>query len=368
MEKKANKMMMSKLDCCPELAKTPVCDKLSFRYRLPFRPRVGNDNRQTVPVEVVLHFRLERCSGDLVLGDPIYSITMMPGEKVRLYTSDRHTRWSYDSTSSLAYRHETTSEESYFSAAMSRAISDLTINQSGSSSSYFDESWSEGGGGVDFSLFGISIGGSGSGGNYDAQSTSSFASSLSQHAFAASSYVAAGVRAKSSTAIGEVQQRQHAEGESEAHYESSSRMFRNPNRCQAVTYMFHKVNKIQHVKFRLVAIERHVDDPAAPTGAHQRGVIDTSGRVKVLPEAVRATDKKRLDIERMGRTSAFEQQQASTATVGTTGVNMAVRGGFATAGLAAIAAPIHIDLRNAALEAVAGSASHSRRGCERMPG
>jgi hypothetical protein len=92
---------------------------------MPFRPRVG-DNRQQVPVEVELHFRLERCTGPLVIGDPIYSTTLLPGEKVRLFTSDRHSRWSFDSESNLSYRHETTSEESYYTAGMAQAMSDLT--------------------------------------------------------------------------------------------------------------------------------------------------------------------------------------------------------------------------------------------------
>ena len=310
MTEKLNDVKISELDCCPKLKQQPVCDTLNFRYRLPFRPRVGDD-KQRVPVEVVLHFRLERCSGPLVMGDPIYSTTLLPGEQVRLFTSDRHAKWSYDSESSLSYRHETTSEESFYTAGMAQAMSDLTVNESGSSSSNYEESWAEGGGGASVSLFGIiEIGGGGGGGSYDAESTHSFSRSLSQHAESASRYVATGVRAKSSTAVGEVQRRTHAEGESESHYESSSRRFSNKNKCHAVTYLFYRINKLQRVRFKLVAIERRVEDPKTPTGAYQRVPLDTTGRVTVLPQSIAATSKNRLEVEQMARTSAVERRQA----------------------------------------------------------
>jgi hypothetical protein len=353
-EKVKDKMKIHELECCPELGQVPVCDTLNFRYRLPFNAQVAN-NRQRVPVEVVLHFRLERCTGPLVIGDPIYSTTLLPGEKVRLFTSDRHTRWSYDSESNLAYRHETTSEESFYTAGMAQALSDLTINESGSLSSSYEESWAEGGGGASVSLFGIvEIGGGGGGGSYDAESASAFSRSLSQHAESASRYVAASVRAKSATSIGEVEHRTHLESESEDHYESSSRMFSNPNKCRAVTYLFHKINKIQTVRFRLVAIERRVEDAKAPTGAYQRVPIDTTGRVTVLPQAIAANSKNRLDIERMARTSAAERQQASLAGAGFANTLYSTRASFSAVNMTMERNDPTFDqkLRNAALQAV----------------
>lgn len=341
---------ISELECCPELRQHPVCDTLNFRYRLPFRPRVGDDRQQVVPVEVVLHFRLERCSGPLVLGDPVYTTTLFPGEKVRLFTSDRHSRWSYDSESNLSYHHETTSEESFYTAGMAEAMSNLTVNESGSSTSSYEESWAEGGGGASFSLFGIiEIGGGGGGGSYDSASTYSFSRSLSRQSESASRYVAAGVRAKSATAVGEVARRTHAEGESEAHYESSSRVFHNPNKCSAVTYLFHKINKLQTIRFKLVAIERRVEDPAAPTGAYQRTPVDTTGRVAVMPQSILATSKNRLEVEHMARTSAVERRQADSV------LGIASSAHLSSAMLsygAAVREPIDIKLRNAALAAV----------------
>ncbi|WP_449426309.1 hypothetical protein [Rhodanobacter lindaniclasticus] len=49
------------------------------------RTRAG----QPVQVEVVLHTRFKRCSGPMALGDVVYTTTLLPGEKVRLATTDR---------------------------------------------------------------------------------------------------------------------------------------------------------------------------------------------------------------------------------------------------------------------------------------
>jgi hypothetical protein len=332
----------NKLECCPVLERKPVCDTLDFRYRLPFR-------RRDARVDVILHFRLERCSGPLVLGDLAYTTTLFPGERVRLFTSDRHNRWSFDSSSQLAYRHETTSEESFYTWGMARSLSDLSVSESGSSSSSFEEDWASGGGGASFSFLGIiNIGGGGGGGSYDAEASQEFARNLSRHAESSSSYVAGGVRAKSATSIGEVERRTHAEGESESHAESSSRVFHNPNRCHAVTYLFYNIDKVQRIRFRLVAIERRVDDPAAPTDPDRRVVPDFTGQVAVRTQAVLATDEKRVQIERTAREAAIERQRASFGGVGVdTGL-------FATRArvLSINQEPLRANVRQAALAAV----------------
>jgi hypothetical protein len=293
------------VECCPTLERGPICDHLDFRYRLPWRVADGR-------VDLILHFRLERCSGPMALGDLAYSTTLFPGERVRLFTSDRHTRWTYDTETSLAYRHETTSEESFYTWGMARSMSDLTVSESGSVSNRYEEDWASGGGGASVSLFGIiDIGGGGGGGSFDAESTTQFARNLSTHAEASSSYVAAGVRAKTATAVGEVQTRSHAAGESESHLESSSRTFTNPNRCHAVTYFFYRMMKKQTVRWRLVAIQRVYADPAAPTTPDRRIRPDLTGKVQVRPQVVLATGVDRLQKERVAREAALERERTS---------------------------------------------------------
>ena len=141
------------IPCCPPLVPCAVCDVLNFTYRLPFRPVVTvGDQRQTVPVEVILHFRLTRCAGPLSLGDPIYTTTLLPGEQVRLTSSDRHTRYSFDSETNLSYRNEATSEESYYAAGMAYGMSNLDVLDTTKASSSFSSSSVSGGGGAGIDL------------------------------------------------------------------------------------------------------------------------------------------------------------------------------------------------------------------------
>ena len=106
-------------ECCPTLSKEPCCDVLDFRYRLPHRVTVADAGRQAVvTVEVILHLRLTRCPGPLFLGDPVHTLTLLPGEKVKLLTSDRRSRFTFDSATKVSYRSEQLSEDRYFMAAM----------------------------------------------------------------------------------------------------------------------------------------------------------------------------------------------------------------------------------------------------------
>lgn len=324
------------LPCCPPLESCDCCDRLEFRYRLPFRPNV-DAVKQTVPVEVTLVFRFERCPGPMSLGDLVYSNTLLPGESVRLFTSDRHSRFYLDSESKLSYRHETTSEESYYTAGFANSMSQLSVLEAGSQSSSFHSSSVGGGGGAGLDLGFFSIGGSVSASSYDANAASAFARSLSQFASSSSSHMEAGTRATASTSIGEVSTRSHTSGESEDQYESSSRTFSNPNHCHAITFFFYRINKCQKIRFTLIAIERRVVDPAAPTGAVLNPPSPDTG-VSVIPGAVLGTNKDRLNLEQQGRTSVANASNAGVA---------------ARASLVAINfQPLTVAVRKAALSAV----------------
>src|SRR5262245_55325453 len=117
--------------CCPDLTTDKACDVLDFHYRTTHRTVVEN---RTVLVEVLIHARLERCPGPLALGDLAYSTTLLPGEKVRLFTADRRTQFSFDSATSLSYRNEQTSEENFFMSSMSDSMSDISVRDEASSS------------------------------------------------------------------------------------------------------------------------------------------------------------------------------------------------------------------------------------------
>jgi hypothetical protein len=323
------------IDCCPPLEPCDVCDYLDFTFRLPFRP--SNDAAGRVPIVLILRFRLSRCSGPLSLGDIAYSTTLLPGESVRLFTSDRHSRFSFDSETDLSYRQHTTSEESMFMAGMANAVSNVNVNEHAGSTSTFHSSAVGGGGGLGIDLGFISFGGSASASSYDSKATSDFTRSLSQHADSSSRHMEVATRAASSTSVGEVSTRSHSEGSSEDQYESSSRVFVNPNHCHALTYLFYKLNKCQILKWELIGIDRVVLDPAAPTDVQLNNPPPSNG-VTVIPDGILATSDKRAAV----------QQTASTAFVAESNLRLFAVGAFAGTTGAQVITPA---ARDAALKA-----------------
>lgn len=334
-------------ECCPVLEDVQACDVLDFRYRLPFRPRLpGALAQQQVRVEVVLHFRLERCPGPLTRGDLAYTTTLLPGEQVRLFTSDRRSRFTYDSTNKLAYRHQAMSTESYYMAGMAQAMSSLNVVDQSKSTSDYSESSFGGGAGGGFSLFGlIEFGGSVSGSSFDSQSVSTFVRSLSQHAASSSRHVETGTHAANAVSIGEVESRTHTETESQEHFESASRTFKNPNQCHALTFYFFRINKSQTIRFKLVSIERHVIDPAAPTNV---GLLPppATGGVSVAPASILATAADRLEVEQRAKVSVAQSAVSAVDT------SLLARAALLQPNLAVEAAAISARVRQAALAAV----------------
>ena len=333
--------------CCPALARDDICDVLDFHYRTRHTTNVTAGGRR-VQVEVLIHARLERCPGPMTLGDLVYSTTLLPGEKVRLFTSDRRTRFSVDSESKVSYRHEQTSEERYYMSSMHDFMSDLSVRDSGSASSGSKGSTrghaeTSSALGAIFSGPSVDISGS-----YDASSTSSFLRELSQHASASDRRSETATRAASSVSVGEVSSRSHAEGESEDHFESSSREFSNPNRCHAVTYFFYQINKTQKIRFKIVAIQRRVIDPAADTRV-TNNPFAADGGVSAIPNAVLATDANRLKVEAVGRQSVQASLQSGVAGISQ---NSASANLLRASTLEGVAAPLPPALKARALQEV----------------
>jgi len=315
--------------CCPPLKTDGACDVLQYQYRLIhpvtlFEPETKAANiGRAVQVEVIINTRLERCPGPLALGDLAYTTTLLPGEKVRLFTMDRRTRFTYDAATKVSYRSEQTQEEHYYMSSMSEFMSDISIRDSAHSKNttkgHFDSHAETSG--ILESLFGSpSVGVSG---NYSGESTSDFMRELSQHVQASHHASEMGTRAASAVSIGEVQTRTHVQTESQDQFESSSREFSNPNKCHAITFYFYRINKTQTIKFSIESIERRVIDPAADTQVtnnpfSQRGYIST------IPSSVLATDMKRLEVENIGRASVAMQQRAETPVMATTYTSMAM--------------------------------------------
>ncbi|MDB2463118.1 hypothetical protein N9W61_03360 [Algibacter sp.] len=278
--------------CCPELPEGKTCDYLDFVYRLTHFTDVKLDNQsQRVPVEVALHVRVERCSGPLQLGNLVYSTTLLPGEKVRLYTQDRRSRFSFDSETQLSYRHEQAAEEQFYLDSYDKFMSDLdsrentSSNSSSSGSASSDASTS--------GLLGTIVNGPSASisGSFDASSTKDFMRELSIHAEASHNKSIQMTRETNAVQVGEVSTKTHAEGESESHIESSSRTFHNENRCHSVSYLFYQVDKQQTTKVSIKTIKTRVIDQATPSDVVNRPIL-TNTKLSVVPTAVLATSTK----------------------------------------------------------------------------
>ncbi len=310
-------------DCCPTLVDEMCCDVLDFRYRLPVRIQVNDPAGavKVVTVELILQVRVTRCPGPLFLGDPIYTITLLPGEKVKMFTSDRRTRFTYDSSTDLSYRNEQLSEDKYFMAAMQNSMSDLSVTDSSHASNSDSGKWDfNGDASGSLGFFSASADASANG-SYSGQSAADFLRQLSSHATASANQSVQATQAAASVSIGEVSSRTHVQTESEDQYESSSREFSNANQCHAVTYYFYRLNRKQIVKITLEAIDRRVDDPAAPTGVSQNPPV-SNGQIGVVPTSVLATQQDRVAVEQIGRASVAAQasQNFPSSAVGTAAI------------------------------------------------
>lgn len=318
------KLQADKVPCCPDLeTEEGRCDSLTFDYRFV---HTGGE----VPVEVILRARLERCPGPLALGDLVHSTTLLPGERVRLYTANRRNRFTFDRESEVSYRHEQTSEETYLMSSITKQLSDLTVNQGGKSSLQAQSSFDTDGsvsGAIETFFVGPSADASG---EFNAETIFEFGRELTSHAEASTTRSVEATRAANSVSIGEVQSRSHAEGESESAYEAATRTIANPNRCRAITFFSYQINKTQIVRFRVESIRRRVMDPAADTKVTSNPPR-FAGSVSVIPQGVLATAGDRVAVESVGRASIAAQRANLVAPLAAGGglpAGLAVSGGL----------------------------------------
>ncbi|MEP7110101.1 MAG: hypothetical protein ABI760_19050 [Ferruginibacter sp.] len=278
------------IPCCPELVKDDHCDLINFSRVLTYPAGFAGDNRRRVNVEVILHFKFSRCTLGLTLGDPAYSTTLLPGEKVRLATTDRRSRFSFDSETKLSYRSEQISEEQYFMTATQKYLADASAAQSGHAESSSEGHWDfHGDAHGSINPFGLSASAStNASGNHNSSSVADYLNQQKSHVQSSASQAVSATRKAHSVSIGEVSSRTHVQGESEDHFEASSREFTNYNKCHAVTYMFYRLNKKQKITFELVSIERRVLDDNAPVGGILQPAADRVP-IALVPQDIPAT-------------------------------------------------------------------------------
>lgn len=344
------------IPCCPTLIKDDHCDVFNFKRILNYPVTVRSGDRQVpMEAEIVLHFRFRRCTLGLTLGDPVYSTTLLPGEKVRLATTDRKSRFTYDSETKLSYRSEQISEEQYYMTAFQHYVADGANSQSGNVNESDSGDWNFHGdahGSVGLKLFGGSADAStNANGSHNSSSTLDYLHEQKSHAQASASQAVGETRKAHSVSVGEVSSRTHIAGESEDQFEASSREFSNPNKCHAVTFLFYRLNKKQKVTYELVEIERRVKDPVAPVRRPFTPLLSKTA-VSFVPQDVTAINKKVVaDNDLLQATSGVNVQAAAGYRISAAYLNPALFQG-AAAGSAPSAAPIPVDLRKAALNQV----------------
>ncbi|MBZ4188696.1 hypothetical protein [Niabella beijingensis] len=278
------------IPCCPQLSADDHCDVIRFSRVLTYPTATLVAGRRNVLVEVILRFKFSRCTEGLVLGDPVYSTTLLPGEKVRLTTTDRRNTFSYDSETKLSYRSEQISEEQYYMSAVQKYMADASAAQSGEAESASEGKWDfHGDASGSVNPFSLSASASTNArGSHNSHSVADYLNQQRSHMESAASQAVEASRKAHSVSIGEVSSRTHIEGESEDHFEASSREFMNRNQCHAVTYMFYRLNKKQRIKFELEAIERRVLDENAPiAGVLKPGTAKLP--VALVPQDIPAT-------------------------------------------------------------------------------
>ncbi|HEY6082029.1 MAG TPA: hypothetical protein VIU45_01145 [Chitinophagaceae bacterium] len=338
------------IPCCPDLIPDDHCDVFQYKRILNYPvtlPAADVQPRQ-LTVEVVLHFKFTRCTLGLTLGDPAYSTTLLPGEKVRLQSTDRRSRFTFDSESKLSTRSEQISEEQFYMTALQNYVADGANSQSGSAFSSDSSNWNFHGdahGSVGLSLFGGSADAStNASGSHNSKSVSDYLNEQRSHAQGAATQSVGETRKAHSVSIGEVSSRTHIQGESEDQFESSSREFSNPNHCHAITFIFYRLNKKQKITYELVEIERRVLDPAAPVRRPNYTPILKSS-VAVVPQDLTATNKIFTNKELL--VAGTEQGGANAAGI-PAGAQFLAQGFTQFQ----VATPIPADIRNAALTQV----------------
>lgn len=331
------------IPCCPDLIKDNHCDIFQYKRILNYPvtlPAAANTPSQQLTVEVVLHFKFTRCTLGLTLGDPAYSTTLLPGEKVNLQSTDRKSRFTLDSETQISTRSEQISEEQYYMTALQNYVTDGANSQSGSATSSDSGNWNFNGdahGSVGISLFGGSADAStNANGSHNSKSVSDYLNEQRSQAQGSATQSVGETQKAHSISIGEVSSRTHVATESEDQYEASSRQFSNPNHCHAITFIFYRLNKKQKITYELTEIERRVLDPVAPVRRPLYLPILKSA-VAVVPQEMPATSKVFTNAELLTAGTDIARN--------TFGINQA-------AAQFQAAAPISGAIRNAALAQV----------------
>ena len=183
------------------------------------RDRVGRE----LIVELDVYLRFTRKTGGMVLGDPIYATTLLPGESVRLNTSDHRTAFTFDSESKLSYKSVQMSESQQYLSSLRHFSSDAEAEQGGRSKADYNSGYDFHGDAEGSVGFFSASGSVNARGSFNSHSVAEYLNSQRFHAQSAESNAVEATQKAMSVSIGEVNNRLHQEGTTEDHFEKIGR-------------------------------------------------------------------------------------------------------------------------------------------------
>src|SRR5688572_8742435 len=206
------------------------------------------------PVEVLVRTHLERTAGEYVLGDLVYTLSLMPGEQVQMFTTDRRTQFSIDTETNIGFHTAATFEDQMYLSSMDSFFGQLNASQwahaeSGTSGSF--NSHAEASGAFESFFSGPEADMSGS---FNVNSFADFVGGMSAQASAAHHMSATVTNTASAVSVGAIGIRNTIEGKLDTHVEMNYRHFRNPSRTRAVTFYFFQIRRMHKVRFYVDSI------------------------------------------------------------------------------------------------------------------
>ena len=168
-------------------------------------------------------------------------------------TTDRRSSFSLDSSTNLSYRSEQLSEEQYRMTALRAFMFDQSSTDQGQVRDTSKGAWDFHGDTSGSLGFFSASADANARGSHSAESTHDWLAEHRAHAESSDHQSVEATRKAHSLSVGEVSTRTHAEGETQDHFESSSRQFANLNHCHAVSYLFYRINKLETITFAVVS-------------------------------------------------------------------------------------------------------------------
>jgi hypothetical protein len=265
----------------PNLVGHPSTDVVRREFRhLMWTDAEGNLLR--APVEVVVTTRLERTAGKYLIGDLVYTLSLLPGEEVRLFTTDRRTQFSLDSQTNIGYRTATTFEDQMYMSSMDSFFGQLSSSQwahgeAGSSGSF--QAHGEASGAFESFFSGPDADMNGS---FNTNSFADFVGGMSAQASSAHHVSATATNTASAVSVGAVGIRSNVEGKLDTHVEMNYRSFRNPSRTRAVTFYFFQIRRAHTLRFLVDSIT--VSSPERAMWRMAKAAQDSAGAaVRAVP-------------------------------------------------------------------------------------